>query len=84
MIRRADLSEVAREHVSQHVQSALLDVVDEADEAGAAAGVRHHQQHLGPPELDVVLPHVQHQQVLTHLGGAFQLEMFSFRRTPTS
>lgn len=55
--------------MAQHVEAALLDVVDEGDEADAAARVGDHQQNLRPPELDVVLPHVQHQQVLTHLWG---------------
>lgn len=55
--------------MSQHVEAALLDVVDEPDEADAAARVGHHQQDLRPPELNVVLPHVQHQQVLPHLWG---------------
>lgn len=55
--------------MAEHVEAALLDVVDEGDEADAAARVGDHQQNLRPPELDVVLPHVQHQQVLTHLWG---------------
>lgn len=61
------LTEISQLDVSQDVEAALLDVVDEGDEAHAAAGVGHHQQDLGPPELDVVLPHVQHQQILAHL-----------------
>ena len=54
---------------TQDVEAALLDVVDELDELAAAARVRHHQQHLRPPEADVVAPRVQHQQVLPHLRG---------------
>lgn len=61
------LTEISQLDVSQDVEAALLDVVDEGDEAHAAARVGHHQQDLGPPELHVVLPHVQHQQVLAHL-----------------
>lgn len=53
--------------MSEHVEAALLDIVDEGDEADAAAGVGHHQEDLRPPELHVVLPHVQHQQVLANL-----------------
>lgn len=53
--------------MTQHVEAALLDVVDEGDEAHTAARVGNHQQDLRPPELDVVLPHIQHQQVLAHL-----------------
>jgi len=66
---RGVLTEVPQLDVSQHVEAALLDVVDELDESGAASGVRDHQEDLRPPELHVVLPHVQHQQVLTHLEG---------------
>lgn len=47
--------------MSQHVEAALLNIVDEGDEADAAAGVGHHQKDLGPPELHVVLPNVEHQ-----------------------
>lgn len=46
--------------MSQHVEAALLDVIDEGDEAHTASRVGNHQQDLRPPELDVVLPHVQH------------------------
>lgn len=61
------LTEISKLNMSQHVESALLDVVDESDEAHAAAGVRNHQKDLRPPELHMVLPHIQHQQVFTHL-----------------
>lgn len=61
------LTEVAELDVSQHVEAALLHVVDEGDETDAAAWVGHHQKDLGPPELHVVFPHVQHQQVLANL-----------------
>lgn len=37
------LTEVAELDVSQHVEAALLNIVDEGDEADAAAGVGHHQ-----------------------------------------
>ena len=37
------------------------------DELGGGARVGHHQQDLGPPELHVILPHVQHQQIFAHL-----------------
>lgn len=46
--------------MSQHVQAALLDVVDEGDEAHTTARVGNHEQDLRSPEFDVVLPHVQH------------------------
>lgn len=45
----------------QHIEAALLDVIDEGDEAHAAARVGNHQEDLRSPELHVVLPHVQHQ-----------------------
>lgn len=67
--------------MSQDVEAALLDVVDEGDEAHAAARVGHHQQDLGPPELDVVLPHVQHEQVLAHLRQNSRNRAISGRRT---
>ncbi len=52
------LTEISQLDVSQHVESAFLDVVDELDEAHAAARVGNHQQDLRPPELDVVFPHI--------------------------
>lgn len=61
------LTQISELDVSEHVEAALLDVVDEGDEADAAARIRDHQQDLRPPELHVVLSHVQHQQVLADL-----------------
>lgn len=61
------LTQLSELDVSEHVEAALLDIVDEGDEADAAARIRHHQQDLRPPELHVVLSHVQHQQVLADL-----------------
>lgn len=65
------LTQVLQLHMAQDIEAALLEIIDKVDEAGAASGVLHHQQHLRAPELDVVLPHIQHQQVLPHLedGG---------------
>lgn len=54
--------------MSQYQQATLLQVVNESHEIGAAARVRHHQQQLRPPELHMVLTHIQHQQVLAHLS----------------
>lgn len=54
------LTKVSELDMSQHVQAALLDVVDEGDEAHATARVGNHEQDLRSPEFDVVLPHVQH------------------------
>lgn len=53
--------------MSEDVKAALLDIVNEGDEADVSARVGHHQQHLRPPELHVILTYVQHQQVFTHL-----------------
>lgn len=53
--------------MAQHVESSLLQLVDEQDELTGGARVGHHQQHLRPPELHVVFSHIQHQQILTHL-----------------
>lgn len=66
------LTEVSQLDMSENVEATFLDVIDEGDEAHAAARVGNHQEDLGPPKLDVVLPHVQHQQVFTHLQGAGQ------------
>lgn len=55
--------------MSQHVEAALLDVIDKGDEAHAAARVGNHEEDLRSPELDVVLPDVQHQKVFTYLQG---------------
>lgn len=63
------LTQVLQLDVAQDVEAALLEVIDKVDEAGAAPWVLHHQQHLWAPELDVVFPHIQHQQVLPHLEG---------------
>lgn len=60
-------TQVSQLHVCQHIEAALLDVVDEGDQSHTAPGVGHHQQHLRPPELHVIFTNVQHQQVLTHL-----------------
>lgn len=61
------LTQFSELDVSEHVEAALLDVVDEGDEAHAAARIGDHQQDLRPPELHVVLSHIQHQQVLADL-----------------
>lgn len=53
--------------MAQHVQPSLLQLVDKEDELTGGARVGHHQQHLRPPELHVLLPHVQHQEILPHL-----------------
>lgn len=70
--RARTLTQVLQFNVAQNIEAALLEVIDKVDEAGTAPWVLHHQQHLWAPELDMVLPHVQHQQVLPHLKGEGQ------------
>ena len=62
------ITQISQLHVAQHKQPSLLQLVDKQDELTGGARVGHHQQHLRPPELHVVLPHIQHQQILTHLN----------------
>lgn len=54
--------------MSQYIEATLLQVINESDEPCTAARVRYHQQQLGPPELHMVLTHIQPQQVLAHLS----------------
>ena len=54
-------------HLAQHVQAALLHLVDEVYEGAGHAGVLHQQHHLRPPELNVRLPGVQQQQIFSNL-----------------
>lgn len=68
----AVLTQISKLDVSEHVEAALLNVVDEGDEADGAARIGDHQQDLRPPELHVVLSHVQHQQVLADLVKGWQ------------
>lgn len=65
--RISALTEIAKLDVPQHVQAALFDIVDEGDEAYTASRVGDHQQNLRPPELDMILPHIQHEQILPYL-----------------
>lgn len=61
------LTEVSELDVSQDIKAALFNVVDKGDEANSAARIGNHQEDLRPPELDVVLPDIEHQKVLTDL-----------------
>lgn len=61
------LTEITELDMPQHVKPTLFYVIDEGDEAHGAARVGNHQKDLGPPELDVVLPDVEHQKILTDL-----------------
>lgn len=54
--------------MSQYIEATLLQVINESHEACATARICHHQQHLEPPELDMILTHIQHQQVFAHLS----------------
>ena len=59
--------EVTDDDVSEDEEAALLQVVDELDALARGSCIRHQEQHLRPPELDVVASAVQHQQVFAHL-----------------
>lgn len=61
------ITQISQLHVAEHEQPPLLQLVDKQNELTGRAGVGHHQQHLRPPELHVVFPHVQHEQILPHL-----------------
>lgn len=54
--------------MSQYIKATLLQVINESQEANTAARVCHHQQQLGPPELHMVLAHIQHQEILAYLS----------------
>ena len=62
-----DLLEVADDDVTDDVEAALLERVDEVDEGAAASRVLDQEEHLRTPELDVGLARVQEEQVLAHL-----------------
>ncbi len=47
--------------------SHLLESVGEVDDGAGGPRVAHEQQHLRPPELDVLLSRVEEQKVLAHL-----------------
>ena len=51
-------TQIAQLHVTQHKQSSLLQLVHKQDELTGGARVGHHQQHLRPPELHMVFPHI--------------------------
>lgn len=61
------ITQISQLHMAEDKQPPLLQLVDKQDELTGRAGVGHHQQHLRPPELYVVFPHIQHEQILTHL-----------------
>ena len=45
----------------------LLHIVGEIDQAVRRSGVGHHHEYFGTPELDVTLPYVQPEEVLSDL-----------------
>lgn len=53
--------------MAKHVEPTLLHIIDEGNKSCAAARIGHHQEHLWSPELHMVLSHIQHQQVFSHL-----------------
>lgn len=54
--------------MTQHIEAPLLELVGQPQQGQGTPGVPHQQQQLGPPELHVLLPDVQPEQVFTHLG----------------
>lgn len=62
------LTKVSQGDVAQHVEPPLLKLVGQPQQRQGAPGVPHQEQQLGPPELHVILPDVQPEQILTHLG----------------
>lgn len=61
------ITQISQLHMAEDKQAPLLQLVDKQNELAGRAGVGHHQQHLRPPELHVVFPHIQHEQILAHL-----------------
>ena len=62
------LTEVSQGDMAQHIEAPFLELVGQPQQRQRAPGVPHQQQQLRPPELHVVLPDVQPEQVLPHLG----------------
>lgn len=61
------ITQISQLHMAEDKQPPLLQLVDKQNELAGRAGVGHHQQHLRPPELHVIFPHIQHEQILAHL-----------------
>ena len=59
--------EVALLNVTQDIQPALLHMIDKMDQGTTRPWVSHKKQHLWSPELDMVLPWVEEEQILSHL-----------------
>ena len=53
--------------VTEDVETAFLQGVDEGYQTHRRARIADHQENLRPPELDVILLRIQQQQVLSHL-----------------
>lgn len=65
---RGRLTKVSQGDVAQYIEAPLLELVGQPQQRQGAPGVPHQEQQLGPPELHVILPDVQPEQVLSHLG----------------
>lgn len=75
------ITQIPQLHVAQHKEPPLLQLIHKEDELTGRSRVGHHQQHLRPPELHVVLPHIQHQQILSHLKTKQQTVPLTNRRS---
>lgn len=67
--------------MAQYIEAPLLELVGQPQQRQGAPGVPHQEQQLGPPELHVVLPDVQPEQVLSHLGPGVRRGEEGLKRT---
>lgn len=54
--------------MAQHIEAPLLELVSQPQQRQGTPGVPHQEQQLRPPELHVLLPDIQPEQVFAHLG----------------
>ena len=58
---------VPHRDVTNDVEATFLHSVDKLYQRAGRGGIINQQQHLRSPELDVLLPNVQQQQIFSHL-----------------
>lgn len=63
------LTKVSQSDMAQHIEASLLELVGQSQQRQGTPRVPHQEQQLGSPELHMILPHVQSEQVFTHLGS---------------
>lgn len=63
------LTKVSQGDVAQHIETPFLELVGQSQQRQGTPGVPHQEQQLRPPELHVVFPNIQPEQVLPHLGS---------------